>query len=85
MSHRLSIFHSIVDGLCDLIARCTLVRINHLTYHLFHFYSLKSSKDIPLLDRKNIGVVILPLLLEITFLSQSIYLHLIKPISIYRL
>ena len=44
MSHRLSIFHGIVDGLCDFIARCTLVRINHCTYHLFQVYSLKFSQ-----------------------------------------
>ena len=37
-----------INGCCDLIAQCSLVRINHCTYHLF--YSSKSSKDLPLLD-----------------------------------
>ena len=39
-----------INGCCDFISQCILVRINHCTtYRLF--YSPKSFKDLPLLDR----------------------------------
>ena len=77
-SMRNMIVENIVFGFCDLIARCTLVRINHCTYH--PIYSLKSSKIYRcwIVWGKNIGVVIVPSLLAITFIGQSIYLHLIS-------
>ena len=45
---RVAIVKNTVAGCCDFIAQCTLVCINHCTYHLF--YSPKSSQDLPLLD-----------------------------------
>lgn len=46
---RLTIVQTTFSGCCDILAQCILVRINYCTYN--PFYSLKSSKDIPLLDR----------------------------------
>ena len=75
---RLSTVQAIVIGFCEFIARCTLVHINHYTYH--PFYSLKSSKIYRcwIVWGKNIGVMIVPSFLAITLISQSIYLHLIS-------
>ena len=69
-----------VNGCCDFIAQCILVRINHwhCTYHLF--YSPKSSKVYRcwIVWSKNIYIVIIPLFLAITSIGQSIYLYLIS-------
>ena len=46
---RIDTVQTITNGSCDFIAQCILVRINYCIYH--PFYSLKSPKDIPLLDR----------------------------------
>ena len=75
MLFRLTIIRMVVFGFCDFIAQCTLVCINHCTYHLF--YSLKSSKIYRcwIVWGKNIGVMmIVPSFLAIAFISQSIYL-----------
>ena len=78
MLFRLLIVRMVVFGFCDFIAQCTLVRINNCTYHPFN--SLKSSKIYRcwIVWGKNIGVMIVPSFLAITFISQSIYLHLIS-------
>ena len=88
MIFRVSIVATTVNGCCDFIAQCTLVRINHFTYH--PFYSPKSSKIYRcwIVWGKNIRVVIVPTFLAITYIGQSIYPHsesFDKPISIYRL
>ena len=77
---RVYIVQGTVNGCCDLIAQCTLVRINHwhCTYH--PFYSPKSSKIYRcwIVWGKNIRVVIVPSFLAITYIGQSIYLYLIR-------
>ena len=81
---RILIVQSVVNGFCEFIARCTLVRLNHCTYHLFQIYSLKSSKIYRcwIVWGKNFGVMIIPSFLAITFISQSIYLHFISRFQI---
>ena len=67
---RLVIVQTTVNGCCDFIAQCILVRINHCTYHLF--YSLKSSQIYRcwIVWGKNTRVVILPSFLAITYIGQ---------------
>ena len=76
---RVWIIQSTVNGCCDFIAQCILVRINHssCTYH--PFYSHKPSKIYRcwIIWGKNIRVVIIPLFMAVTYLGQSIYLHLL--------
>ena len=76
MLFRIGIVQTAVFGCCDFIAQCILVRINHCTYH--PFYSPKSSKIYRcwIVCGKNVCVVIIPLILAITYIGQSIYLHL---------
>ena len=78
----LSIVQSVASGGCDFIAQCTMVRINHGTYH--PFYSLKSSKIYRcwIVWGQNIRVVIIPSFLAIAYLGQLIYLHLIRQFQI---
>ena len=78
MLFRLTIIRMVVFGFCDFIAQCTLVRINHCTYH--PIYSLKFSKIYRcwIVWGKNICVMIVPSFLAIAFISQSIYLQLIN-------
>ena len=78
MYYRILIAQGTVFGGCDFIAQCTLVRINHCAYHLF--YSPKSSKIYRcwIVWGKDIRVVIVPLILAITYLGQSIDLPLIS-------
>ena len=60
-----------LSGCCDLIAQCTLVCINHYTYHLF--YSPSNSSKICrcwIVWGKNIRVVIFPSFLAITYIGQ---------------
>ena len=66
----LRVVQTAVNGCCDFIAQCTLVRINHCTYH--RFYSPKASKIYRcwIVWGKNIYVVIVPLFLAITYLGQ---------------
>ena len=73
---RVEIVQTTVNGCCDLIAQCTLVRINHCTYHLF--YSPKPSKIYRcwIVWGKNIWVVIVPSFLAITYIGQWICLCL---------
>ena len=75
MLFHLSIAQGTLNGCCDFIAQCTLVRINHCTYH--PFYSPKSSKIYRcwIVWGKNIRVVIVPLFLAIIYIGQSIYLR----------
>ena len=75
---RAAIVQTTANGCCDFIAQCTLVRINHCTHSIY--YSPKSSKIYRcwIVWGKNIRVVIVPSFLAITFISQSIYLHLIS-------
>ena len=40
---RVSIVQFTVNGCCDFIAQCTLVRINYCTYHLFIHLNLQRS------------------------------------------
>ena len=70
---RLTIIQATASGCCDFLAQSILVRINHCTYH--GFYSPKSSKIYRcwIVWRRNICVVILPLILAIAYLGQSIY------------
>ena len=67
---RINIVQVIVNGCCDFIAQCTLVRINNCTYH--PFYSLKSSKIYRcwIVWGKNIRVVIVPSFLAIAYIGQ---------------
>ena len=76
--HRIVIVEVTVNSCCDFIAQCTLVRINHCTYH--PFYSFKSSKIYRcwIVWGKNIRVVIVPSFLAIAYIGQKIYLHLIS-------
>ena len=76
MFSRVSIAQGTIFGGSDFIAQCILVRINHCTYQLF--YSPKSSKIYRcwIVWGKNNRVVIVPSILAITFLGQSIDLPL---------
>ena len=67
---RIAIVQPTVFGCCDFITQCTLVRINHCTYHLF--YSHKSSKIYRcwIVWGKNIWVAIVPSFLAITYIGQ---------------
>ena len=78
MLFRILIAQDTANGCCDFIAQCTLVRINHCPY--CPFYSPKSSKIYRcwIVWGKNIYVVIVPLFLAITYIGQSIYLHVIS-------
>ena len=68
--YRIRILQVVANGCCDFIAQCTLVRINHCTYH--PFYSLKSSKIYRcwIVWGKNIRVVIFPSFLAIAYIGQ---------------
>jgi hypothetical protein len=68
----LQIIQTTVNGCCDFLAQCILVRINHCTYH--PFYSPKSSKIYRcwIVWGQNIRVVIVPSILAIIYLGQSI-------------
>jgi hypothetical protein len=60
----------IITGLCDFIAQCIIVSINHCTYQ--SFYSPKFSKIYRcwIVWGQNIRVVIIPSFLAIAFLGQ---------------
>jgi hypothetical protein len=78
---RLSIVQTTVSGCCDFIAQCIIVRINHYDCTYQPFYSPKSSKIYRcwIVWGQNIRAVIIPLILAITYLGQSIIcLHLIS-------
>jgi hypothetical protein len=83
--YRLLIVQTTASGLCDFIAQCIIVRINHCTYH--PFYSPNSLKIYRcwIVWGQNIHVVIIPSFFAIAYLCQSIYFHLISPFSTYRL
>ena len=69
----ITILQTTVNGCCDFLAQCILVRIlNHCTYH--PFYSPKSSKIYRcwIVWGQIISVVIVPLFLVITCLGLSI-------------
>ena len=68
---RLSIVQGTVNGCCDFIAQCTLVRINHCTYHHLS-YLPKSSKIYRcwIVWGKNIWVVLVPSFLAIIYIGQ---------------
>ena len=80
MLYCVEIVQTTVNGCCDLIAQCTLVRIIYCTYHWHLFYSPKFSKIYRcwIVWGKNIRVVIIPSFLAITYIGQSIYLRLIS-------
>ena len=61
-----------INGFCDLIFQCILVRINHCTYHLFYSPTNKSSKIYRcwIVWGKNIRVIIIPSFLGIVYLGQ---------------
>ena len=77
----LTIIQATASGFCDFLAQCILVRINH-----YPFYSL-APKYLKIyrcwiIWGGNIRVVILPSILAITYLGQSIYyLHFNKLIQ----
>ena len=48
---RLTTVQTTVNGCCDFIAQCTLVRIITICYLVSSRFLLKSLKDLPLLDR----------------------------------
>ena len=82
---RLSIAQTITSGCCDFIAQCTLVRINHtLPMVPIRFIHLNLQKIYRcwIVWGENIGVVIVPSFLSITYIGQSIYLQFDRPISI---
>jgi hypothetical protein len=70
---RLLIVQSTVNGCCDFLAQCILVRINHCIRVYHSFYSLKLSKIYRcwIVWGQNIRVVIVPSFLAIAFLGQS--------------
>ena len=79
----LGIVQTLASGCCDFIAQCIMVRIvinSSCTYLNHPFYSLKSSKIYRcwIVWDQNIRVVIIPSLLAIAYIGQSIYLHLIS-------
>ena len=80
MMLHLSILQTMLNGCCDFIAQCIIVRINHhdCTYH--PFYSTKYSKIYRcwIVYGQDIRVTIMPALLAIAYLGQSIYLYLIS-------
>ena len=81
MLFHLSMVKIIVNGCCDFIAQCILVRINYRTYRDYHpFYSPQSSKIYRcwIVWGKNRRVVIIPSFLAIAYIGQSIYLRLIS-------
>ena len=49
--NRIAVGRPIVNGCCDFIAQCILVRLNHCTYHPFYSPSKSSHEDLPMLDR----------------------------------
>ena len=76
----LVIFQTLASGLCDFIAQCIMVRLNHCTYLNFYFYLPKSSKIYRcwMVWGQNIRVVIIPSFLAIAYIGQSISLYLIS-------
>ena len=93
LSH-IQIVQVVVNGLCDFIAQCILVRntthaYNHSScnYTIIHYYSPKfSQKKIYrcwIVWGKNIRVVIIPSFLAITFIGQSIAIYLSFDTNIY--
>ena len=70
MLFRINIVQTVANGLCDFIAQCILVCINHCTYH--PFYSPKSSKIFRcwIVWGKDIRVVIIPSFLAIAYIGQ---------------
>ena len=75
MLFRVSIAQATLNGCCDFIAQCTLVRINHL-YLPSVLFNLNLKKKIYrcwIVWGKNIRIVIVPSFLAITYIGQSIY------------
>jgi hypothetical protein len=74
----LLIIQNTASGCCDFLAQCILVRINHCPYH--PLYSPKSSKIYRcwIVWGQNIRVVIVPSIMAITYLGQSINSYLIS-------
>jgi hypothetical protein len=70
---------TIVSSCCDFLAQCIFVCINHCTYHPF-YYSPKSLKIYRcwIVWGQITCVVIVPSILAITYLGQSIDSHLIS-------
>jgi hypothetical protein len=80
LQFHIAIIQNIASGCCDFLAQCILVRINHLSCTYHPFYSPKSSKIYRcwIVWGQNIRVVIVPSILAITYLGQSIDSHLIS-------
>ena len=71
MIYRIYIVDVIVNGSCDFIAQCILVRINYRAYHPL-VYSPKSSKIFRcwIVWGKDIRVAIIPSFLAIAYIGQ---------------
>ena len=81
MIYSFTVVQTTASGCCDFIAQCILVRVNHCHGAYYHlFYSHISSKIYRcwIVWGQNIRVVIIPSLLAIAYLGQSIYLHSIS-------
>jgi len=78
LQFNLTIIQVTVTGCCDFLAQCIFVRLNHCTCH--PLYSPKSSKIYRcwIVWGQTIGVVIVPSILAITYIGQSIDSHLIS-------
>ena len=83
LSYIIALVQDIVFACCDVISQSIIVRINHSSCIFHPFYSPKSSKIYRcwIVWGKNIGVVIIPLFLAITFLGQSTYLYLMSSLQ----
>ena len=87
MFSRILIIQATVNGCCDFLAQCILVRINHWTYHLWQlfYWPIISSKIYRcwIVWGRDIRLVIIPSFLAIAYLGQSFYPHLISRFQIF--
>ena len=67
---RVTIVEVTVNGCCDFIAQCTLVRINHCVICFMIHLNLQKIYRCWIVWGKNIWIVTLPLLLAITYIGQ---------------
>ena len=73
-----------VNGCCDFLAQCILVRIlNHCAYHVFYSHKFSKIYRCWIVWGQIISVVIVPSFLAITYLGQSIDFLFDKATSIY--
>jgi hypothetical protein len=79
LQSNLEIIQITATGCCDFLAQCILVRINNSSCPYHPLYSPKSSKIYRcwIVWGQNIHVVIVPSIVAITYLGQSIDSHLI--------